>query len=231
MKHILLLLFAFPLFSQEQLKYSINFTEKTESPVPVLFLLHGYGNNEKQFDELIERYNNNKLLIVSLRAPFRFIVKKNRWYEYSISNGDTLSNQTQITESTNRIMKTIDSIKNKYNIDETKLFIGGFSQGAIMSYKLALLYPQKFSGLIVHSARLPVEFSIIKSSEHYQNLNVLIIHGNKDKGLTTKWALQGKRLFEKLGSNTEYFETNIGHEMTSETINKILEWLSYFEVG
>jgi len=229
MKHIFLLLFTLPLFSQEKLNYSINFTEKTKSQVPVLFLLHGYGGNEKQFDKLIEKFNN-KVLIVSLRAPFSFMAIKNRWYEYSISNGDTLSNQTQISESTNRIMQTIDHIKNTYNIDETKIFIGGFSQGAIMSYKLALLYPQKFSGIIIHSARLPVEFSIIKSSKHYQNLNVLIIHGKKDKGLTTKWALQGKRLFEKLGSNTEYFEPDIGHEMTNETINKISEWLSSFAV-
>ncbi|MDD9931911.1 MAG: hypothetical protein OXR70_08610, partial [Candidatus Marinimicrobia bacterium] len=57
----------------------------------------------------------------------------------------------------------------------------------------------------------------------------LIIHGSKDKGLTTKWALEGKRLFEKLGSNTEYFEIPIGHEMTTETIDKIVEWLSNFE--
>ena len=196
--------------------------------MPALFLMHGYGGNEKQFNQLIETYND-KFLIVSMRAPFSFMVFKNRWYEYSISDGDTLSNQAQITESTKRIIQTIEHIKNKHAIDEKRIFIGGFSQGAIMSYKLALLYPQKFSGFIAHSARLPVEYSTIKSANHYNHLNVLIIHGSKDKGLTTKWALEAKRLFEKLGSNIEYFEIPIGHEMTTETIDKIAEWLSSFE--
>ena len=52
------------------------------------------------------------------------------------------------------------------------------------------------SGLIVHSALLPVEYSIIKLPDYYENLNVLIIHGSEDNTLTTKWALQGKMLFK-----------------------------------
>jgi phospholipase/carboxylesterase len=74
--------------------------------------------------------------------------------------------------------------------------IGGFSQGAIMSYKLALLYPNKFEGIFIHSARLPVEYSVKESFNLYKNLNILIIHGSEDSGLSTKWAYQGKALFK-----------------------------------
>ena len=172
MKRLWLILFVVPLFSQEPLKYSIHFPEITQSNMPVLFLMHGYGNNEKQFNRLIEELNN-KYLIVSMRAPFNFMVIKNRWYEYSISDGDTLSNQAQIDMSTKRIIKTIEHIEEEYNIDEKKIFIGGFSQGAIMSYKLALLYPKKFGGIIIHSARLPVEYSV-KELNLYKNLNISV---------------------------------------------------------
>ena len=140
MKRLWVILFVLPLFAQKPLKYSISFPEINQSKMPVLFLMHGYGNNEKHFNELIEVLDY-KYLIVSMREPFKFMVITNRWYEYSISDGDTLSNQAQIDVSTNRIIKTIEHIKGKYNIDEKKIFIGGFSQGAIISYKLALLYP------------------------------------------------------------------------------------------
>ena len=113
------------LFGQEPLKYLINYPDSPQSQMPVLFLMHGYGNNEKQFNKLIEAYNN-KFLIVSMRAPFRSMVFFNRWYEYSISNGDTLSNQLQITESTNRIIHTIEHIKNEYNINNTSFNITVF---------------------------------------------------------------------------------------------------------
>ena len=223
MKHLWLILFVLPLLAQEPLKYSIHFPEITQSNMPVLFLMHGYGNNEKQFNRLVEELNN-KYLIVSMRAPFNFMVIKNRWYEYSISDGDTLSNQAQIDMSTKRIIKTIEHIEEEYNIDEKKIFIGGFSQGAIMSYKLALLYPNKFGGIIIHSARLPVEYSV-KELNLYKNLNILIIHGSEDSGLSTKWAYQGKALFEKLGANTDYYEAKIGHKMNKETYGKIKQWL------
>ena len=223
MKRLWLILFVLPLLAQEPLKYSIHFPEITQSNMPVLFLMHGYGNNEKQFNRLVEELNN-KYLIVSMRAPFNFMVIKNRWYEYSISDGDTLSNQAQIDVSTKRIIKTIEHIEEEYNIDEKKIFIGGFSQGAIMSYKLALLYPNKFGGIIIHSARLPVEYSV-KELNLYKNLNILIIHGSEDSGLSTKWAYQGKALFEKLGANTDYYEAKIGHKMNKETYRKIKQWL------
>ena len=223
MKRLWLILFVLPLLAQEPLKYSIHFPEITQSNMPVLFLMHGYGNNEKQFNRLVEELNN-KYLIVSMRAPFNFMVIKNRWYEYSISDGDTLSNQAQIDMSTKRIIKTIEHIEEEYNIDEKKIFIGGFSQGAIMSYKLALLYPNKFGGIIIHSARLPVEYSV-KELSLYKNLNILIIHGSEDSGLSTKLAYQGKALFEKLGANTDYYEAKIGHKMNKETYRKIKQWL------
>ena len=223
MKHIWVILFVLPLFGQKPLKYSISLPETNQSNMPVLFLMHGYGSNEKQFNELIEVLDN-KYLIVSMRAPFNFMVIKNRWYDYSISDGDTLSNQAQIDMSTKRIIKTIEHIEEEYNIDEKKIFIGGFSQGAIMSYKLALLYPNKFGGIIIHSARLPVEYSV-KELSLYKNLNILIIHGSEDSGLSTKWAYQGKALFEKLGANTDYYEAKIGHKMNKETYRKIKQWL------
>ena len=223
MKSLWVILFVLPLFGQKPLKYSISLPEINQSNMPVLFLMHGYGSNEKQFNELIEVLGN-KYLIVSMRAPFKFMVVTNRWYEYGISDGDTLSNQAQIDVSTNRIIKTIEHIKGKYNINEKKIFIGGFSQGAIMSYKLALLYPNKFGGIIIHSARLPVEYSV-KELNLYKNLNILIIHGSEDSGLSTKWAYQGKALFEKLGANTDYYEAKIGHKMNKETYGKIKQWL------
>ena len=223
MKRLWVILFVLPLFGQKPLKYSISLPEINQSNMPVLFLMHGYGSNEKQFNELIEVLGN-KYLIVSMRAPFKFMVVTNRWYEYGISDGDTLSNQAQIDVSTNRIIKTIEHIKGKYNIDEKKIFIGGFSQGAIISYKLALLYPSKFEGIIIHSARLPVEYSV-KEPHLYKNLNILIIHGSEDSGLSTKWAYQGKALFEKLGANTDYYEAKIGHEMNEDTYSKIRQWL------
>ena len=82
MKRLWVILFVLPLFGQKPLKYSISFPEINQSKMPVLFLMHGYGNNEKQFNELIEVLDN-KYLIVSMRAPFKFMVITNRSVSYT----------------------------------------------------------------------------------------------------------------------------------------------------
>ena len=134
MKRLWLILFVFPIFAQGPLKYSIKFSESTQSNMPVLFLMHGYGNNEKQFNRLMEELNN-KYLIVSMRAPFNFMVIKNRWYEYSISDGDTLSNQAQIDVSTKRIIKTIEHIEKKSSSSRIVLPDGYLLLGGSLNIK------------------------------------------------------------------------------------------------
>ena len=117
-------------------------------------------------------------------------------------------------------------IKQKYNYDPDKIYIGGYSQGAIVAYKLALLYPEKFAGIVIHSARLPVEYSIKSPSDIYQNLDMLIIHGNHDSVLTSKWATQGVKLFKRLGAEVEYYGGNFGHERTEDSISQMSRWLN-----
>ena len=112
--------------------------------------MHGYGGNENGYNNLKERLKDD-VVIVSMRAPFKMkrslftiFQNSNKWYDFSIVNGDTSSNQEQINEGTDRILATIEEVKEKYAINNERIIIGGFSQGAIMSYKLGLLYPALF---------------------------------------------------------------------------------------
>ena len=183
--------------------------------------MHGYGGNENGYKKLKERLKDD-VVIVSMRAPFKMkrslftiFQNSNKWYDFSIVNGDTSSSQMQINESTDRILATIEEVKEKYAINNERIIIGGFSQGAIMSYKLGLLYPALFSGIMVHSGRLPVEYTLLSDLNEYKELNILIVHGKKDGVLSTKWSLQGKKLFEDINATTEYLEIDAGHSMNS----------------
>ena len=194
--------------------------------------MHGYGGNENGYKNLKERLKDD-VVIVSMRAPFKMkrslftiFQNSNKWYDFSIVNGDTSSNQEQINESTDRILATIEEVKEKYAINNERIIIGGFSQGAIMSYKLGLLYPAQFSGIMVHSGRLPVEYTLLSDLNEYKDLNILIVHGKKDGVLSTKWSLQGKKLFEDINATTEYLEIDAGHSMNSASIEKIIEWIA-----
>ena len=232
MKKLILLFLLIPIFGQSPLDYNISVPKDMSKKPATLFLMHGYRGNEKGYKNLKERLKDD-VVIVSLRAPFKMkhslftiFQNSNKWYDFSIANGDTSSNQAQINESTERILATIEEVKEKYAINNERIIIGGFSQGAIMSYKLGLLYPALFSGIMVHSGRLPVEYTLLSDINEYKDLNVLIIHGKKDGVLSTKWSLQGKKLFEDINATIEYLEIDAGHSMNSASIEKIIEWIA-----
>jgi len=213
--------------NDEPLQYKIRLHRDMVGKPPVLFLLHGYGNNKNQFKDAIEMIDD-RFLVISIEAPYTFMLGVlNRWYEFDIIDGDTTSNQTQIEHSKQRIFATINTIKEKHNYDITRVFIGGFSQGGIMAFNLALSHPEYFAGIFAHSARIPVKYSLRSAEDDYEDLNVLILHGTEDT-FNTKWSKQAKTLFDRLGANTEYFEDTIGHEMGKKTISKIHSWLKKF---
>ncbi len=210
--------------NNEPLQYKIRLHKDVGERPPVLFLLHGYGSNKNQFNDVAEIVDD-RFLVVSIEAPYGFMLGfLNRWYEFDIIDGDTTSNQAQIEHSKRRIFATINMIKEKYNYDISRVFIGGFSQGGIMAFNLGLSHPEYFAGIFAHSARIPVKYSLRMPDDDYEDLKVLILHGTEDS-FSKKWSTQAKALFDRLGAKTEYFEDTIGHEMSEKTKTKIHSWL------
>ena len=51
----------------------------------------------------------------------------------------------------------------------------------------------------------------------------MIVHGKKDRVLSTKWSLQGKKLFEDINAKTEYLEIDAEQSMNSASIENITD--------
>jgi pimeloyl-ACP methyl ester carboxylesterase len=83
----------------------------------------------------------------------------------------------------------IDELILNYSIDAKAVSLLGFSQGAILSYAIALSHPEKISKVIALSGYLNEE--IIE--ENYRNndfskLNIFASHGVVDQVIPVTWA-------------------------------------------
>ena len=70
MKYFILFFLISSLFSQSPLKIITNNQSISDKKVPVIFLMHGYGDNERYFNKFIRNFDEDAL-IVSMRAPFK----------------------------------------------------------------------------------------------------------------------------------------------------------------
>lgn len=179
---------------------------------PLLLLLHGYGSNEEDLfsfaSELPDHY-----YVISARAPYPLAAYGNAWYAIDFdANMNKFSNDDQAIESRDLIVKFIDELLQKYPIDIKDVNLIGFSQGAILSYSIALSFPEKTNKVVVLSGYF--NQNIMKDgyeNNDFSNLRFFISHGSVDQVIPVEWARKNPEVLNLLKIKHEYHEYNVGH--------------------
>ncbi len=192
---------------------------------PVIIMLHGWGSNEVDLFGL-SRNLPEEYLIISARAPFIRPEGGYAWYQLRFENGILMYDANEAESSRLLLVKFIDEIIKRYHVDSKRVYLLGFSQGAIMCSNMAFIQPEKIHGAIILSGRVMSESLIkISNSEALTNLNVFISHGTKDNVLTLEGARQLKSIFERKAVKLEYHEYNMGHQISEEELSALNIWL------
>lgn len=206
------------------LHYILREPKKASSNPPLLILLHGYGSNEMDLFSFAEELPDD-LLIISAQAPYSMGHGGYAWYAISFDTNDgKFSDLVQAKDSIDKIASFIDEIKSKYNTNSEKTFLLGFSQGAILSYALSFLYPNKVQHIIalsgyINEDLLPKEISKDIKSDYY------ISHGTVDQILPVKWAREAPKFLDHLSLRNEYSEYPVGHGVAPQNFYSFKNWI------
>ena len=86
-------------------------------------------------------------------------MRMSSWYDiYSLDDRDSKEDETGMLNSFSSIKKIIDN--ELLTIPESRIVIGGFSQGAAMALLTGLLSENKFGGVVALSGYLPLRSKI-----------------------------------------------------------------------
>ena len=175
------------------MNYLVREPENIHAQTPILVLLHGYGSDEKDLFSFTPDLPKD-WLIVSFQAPYTTPNGGFSWYDIDLLDREKFINVPQAEESIELILKTIEEIKEKYKISGV-VNLCGFSQGGILSYALALRFPQLFHKIACLSAY--PEQKIIKNilgRKAYQHLFFFVSHGFTDMVFPLEWGKKGAEL-------------------------------------
>lgn len=199
-------------------------TTKTENP-PLLLLMHGVGSNEQDLFSLAQNLPGN-FLIISARGPLTIGPNSFAWFQVSFSTGAPVIDYTQAENSRNTIIQFIESLKTQFQFNEKEIYVGGFSQGGIMSYSVGLTRPDLIKGIAVMSGRLLREVkSQFATPEELMNLQVYISHGISDNVLSIEYAREANASLKTLNISPTYKEFTGGHTVTNEMLLSFIQWL------
>ncbi len=118
---------------------------------PVVFALHGIGYTEKDMISVIEELNE-KLIVIGVRGQRPY----ENGYAYYYLKGYGNPEREQFDESVGMLDRFIDYAANRYPIDRERMYLLGFSQGAILSLTLALRLGKKNKGRPCHERLHPI---------------------------------------------------------------------------
>ena len=228
---ILLLTISFKLDAQKintSLTYLVKEPAQITNKTPVLIMLHGYGSNETDLFELSESLDS-RLIVFSLRAPNTISGGSFAWYLMEFLADQQFKYDYEKTKfSSQKILSFISNACKSYGVDSNQVFLLGFSQGAIMSFEIAVSNPKKIKGVMALSGRILEETKLAKTNwQAVAQTKFFIAHGTSDNVIKISDAEKAKRFLKsKKVIDLSFHAYPSAHTITAKERDDIKSWLT-----
>lgn len=191
------------------------------SASPALLLLHGRGSNELDLLGLAQELDP-RLLVISARAPFRLDYGFH-WYgllEVGRPEPRSFAQGLELLEEFSQ------QIVDGYGLDPKRLFLLGFSQGAMMAGSLTLKAPERVAGTVMLSGYLPLHTGLEVEPARLAGQPFFIAHGAYDSVIPIGFGREAKEYLADLGAELTYREYPIDHQVSDWELRDVDEWLT-----
>lgn len=193
---------------------------------PLVIFLHGYGANEDDLfvlrEHLPARYS-----YLSVQAPMPLGEGRYQWFSKTSGDGPYDGVEEEVSRSLTRLRTFVAKAGAKYQVAPNRIYLVGFSQGAMMSYELALRYPQAVAGIAALSGKLTAGLqAALPGLKGFDALTVFIGHGTADPVLTYQDATDARHALLKAGIKAEFHAyPGVGHSISLTETQDLAKWL------
>lgn len=128
------------------------------------------------------------------------------------------------------VMNVLAIAKDRFNVDESRIYLWGHSMGGAGSYHLAARYPDIWAGLAVAAPAPRAE--AIDQLETFRDVPVLVLQGDEDSAVPVEGTRRWVARMRELGMPHVYVEIpGADHSLfvsrTPETLSKVF---SFFDI-
>jgi phospholipase/carboxylesterase len=201
------------------------FETRPASSVPAagtLVLFHGRGTDEHDLQPVIDALDPERRLVgLTPRGPFTMPPGGFHWYGPVVRVG--YPNRETFEQSFALLSDWLDA--EVPSIDRAVL--GGFSQGAVMAYALALGAGRPSpAGILAMSGFIPVVDGFSLDLDSRRGLPVAIAHGTQDPVIPVPFGRDARDRLSAAGLDVTYRELPIGHGVDPRGIDELRVWLA-----
>lgn len=194
--------------------------EPPASGYPAIVAIHGRGSNAGDLIELAPYFGADWLTITP-QAPLELGFGYH-WYEV-LQVGDP--EPQGFDQSIELLRQFIDKLPSAYQVDPQRIFLMGFSQGAVMSFALGLTEPERYAGIVAMSGYIARQTQRQAERERLAKLPVLITHGTRDSVIPVSFGREAREWLGGTPAQLAYHEYPMGHQVSEASLNDVVHWL------
>ena len=193
---------------------------------PLLILMHGVGSNERSMAQLAPAFDP-RFIVLSVRSPITLGPDAFGWFHVTFTAQGPVIVPEEAEAGWKLVARFIDEAVARYGADPDRVYLGGFSQGAIMALATLLTAPEKVAGAAAMSGRLlPEALPHAASHDALRGKHVLIVHGEADEKLGIHLARWAREQLLQFPVDLTYRELPMGHAITRESLELVASWLA-----
>ncbi|MDQ3777936.1 MAG: phospholipase [Actinomycetota bacterium] len=195
-----------------------------DEPEGALVLFHGRGTSEHDLYPLLDALDPGRRLVgATPRGPLVLPPGGAHWYvvrEIGYPDRDTFAAAHEAAAA------WLDAFAEQTGVAPERTVLGGFSQGAVMTYALGLGRGRpRPAGLIALSGFIPtVDGFELELAP--QPPPAAIGHGAYDPVISVEWSRRAKALLEEAGGDVLYRESPMPHSIDPAFLPELQSWLS-----
>jgi phospholipase/carboxylesterase len=193
-------------------------------PEGALVLFHGRGADENDLFSLLDILDpDRRLLGATPRGPLSLAPGGAHWYAVQqIGYPDKQTFDATFV----RVAEWIDAFAAESGLPPEQTILGGFSQGAVMTYALGLAAGRpRPVGLLALSGFIPtVDGLVLDLSPPLPR--IAIGHGTYDPVISVEFSRRARALLEEAAADVLYRESPMPHTIDPAYLDELREWVA-----
>ena len=191
-----------------------------------IILLHGYGGDGKDISMLSLNWKRHlpNTLFISPNGHERCAINPSGFQWFDLTNDDPKYILEQSIKAEIILNKFIEEIKDKFNLENNKICLSGFSQGCMMSINLGLTSEKEFNCVVGFSGKIINQENL--KIRQKNSTNILLIHGDTDQVVSPNFMLEAKDFFIRNNVKIEtHLIKNCDHHIPIEASSIALNYI------
>ncbi len=190
---------------------------------PAVVLVHGWLGDEKVMS-IFERTLPPRVVTVSPRGPFPAGGDAFGWFSH---DGDPQS----FAEGLAALSSFVRDLPERYPVDPGCVVLMGFSQGAAISYGLALSEPEQVAAVAGLAGFLPEPARAWLAPGRLAGKPIFVAHGQADDTIPIDHARRAAEALRGAGAQVSLHEYPAGHKLNADGMADLKAWLAVFRAN